>query len=422
MKALKSIYQKKGCPVRCLINSLISGLFILLLLSACSGPKPHVADKPSSQRFRNVTRFLPQENLFVTQAGFLRGNQDALSDLVVLNQIKNELYILLNRGKGFFKKNAGKWIQENKERINFFVSADLDRDGGDDLILILGDRRNLKTRILFNNKKGYFYPKKDRGNHSLYSGIEKVIPIDIDGDGDKDLFYFGSNVKKSNKNSYQTMIWINKGDGRLENLTALLMPKLPTGIRDASFADYDNDGVVDMFLVYEKGQNRILLNNGLGKFSDHTSSRLPRILDDSMHADWAAFDQDGDNDLLVVNRSIQKIFRGYPEETSYFLENMGGGNFKKRSHKILPRLPSIKAYLLDGNGDTRPDALILTTRGVYYFQGRRGKWKFSDETEKRLPRFRQFNQMTFGNINKDQFLDLFGWSKNSSRLWLNRFN
>ena len=210
-------------------------MFILLLLSACSGPKPHVADKPSSQRFRNVTRFLPPENLFVTQAGFLRGNQDALSDLVVLNQIKNELYILLNRGKGFFKKNVGKWIQENKERINFFVSADLDRDGGDDLILILGDRRNLKTRILFNNKKGYFYPKKNRGNHSLYSGIEKVIPIDIDGDGDKDLFYFGSNIKKSNKNSYQTMIWINKGDGRLENLTALLMPKLPTGIRAVSY-------------------------------------------------------------------------------------------------------------------------------------------------------------------------------------------
>ena len=101
---------------------------------------------------------------------------------------------------------------------------------------------------------------------------------------------------------------------------------------------------------------------------------------------------------------------------------MGGGNFKKRSHKILPRLPSIKGYLLDGNGDTRPDALILTKRGVYYFQGRRGKWIFSDETEKRLPRFRQFNQMTFGNINKDKFLDLFGWSKNSSRLWLNRFN
>ena len=218
------------------------------------------------------------------------------------------------------------------------------------------------------------------------------------------------------------MIWINKGDGRLENLTSLLMPTLPIGIKDASFADYDNDGVVDIFLIYEKGQNRILLNNGLGKFSDYTSSRLPRIVDDSMHADWADFDRDGDNDLLVVNRSIKKTFRGHPQETNYFLENMGGGNFKKRSHKILPRLPSIKAYLIDGNGNARVDALILTVKGVYYFQGRRGKWKFSDETKRRLPRFRKFTQMTFGNINKDQFLDLFGWSKNSGRLWLNRFD
>ena len=423
MKALKSIYQKKDYPILCSINSLISVLFILFFFSACSSPKPYVADNPASQRFRDVTRLLPAEKLFVTQASFMRGNRDARSDLVILNQAKKELYMLVNRGKKGFSKNlVGNWIQKNKEKINFFVPSDLNGDGGDDLILILGDRKNLKTRILFNNKKGYFYAKENQGSHSLTSGIEKVLPFDLDGDGDKDLFYFGSNIKTSNKNSHQTMIWINKGDGRLENLTALLMPTLPPGIRDAAFADYDDDGVVDIFLIYEKGQNRLLLNNGVGKFFDRTSSRLPRIIDDSMHADWADFDKDGDIDLLVVNRSIQKIYRGYPEETNYFLENMGGGNFKKRSHKILPRLPSIKSYLLDGNGNTRPDALILTAKGVYYFQGQRGKWKFSDETEKRLPRFRQFTQMTFGNINKDQFLDLFGWSKKSNRLWLNRFD
>ena len=55
-----------------------------------------------------------------TQAGFLRGNQDALSDLVVLNQIKNELYILLNRGeKGFLKKasETGKYFLECLENL-----------------------------------------------------------------------------------------------------------------------------------------------------------------------------------------------------------------------------------------------------------------------------------------------------------------
>jgi len=68
----------------------------------------------------------------------LRGNQDTLSDLIILNETKNELYILVNQGKkGFFKKNVGKWIQNNKEKIHLFVSADLNMDGGDDLILNL---------------------------------------------------------------------------------------------------------------------------------------------------------------------------------------------------------------------------------------------------------------------------------------------
>jgi hypothetical protein len=422
MKDYKSNYQKKIYPALYSIDSLISWLLILLLFSACGGPKPHVADNPASQRFRDATRLFSIEKSSVARASFLRANQDNLSDIAVLSKTKSELYILVNqKKKGFLKKQAGQWTKNNKEEINFFATADLNRDGGDDLVLILGGRENPRTRILFNNKKSYFYSKEKEGVYPLSQGMEKVIPVDLDGDGDKDLFYFGSSVKTLAKKSYQTMMWINKGDGRFENLTSLLMPKLPSGIRDASFADYDGDGVVDIFLVYEKGQNRLLLNNGVGKFSDHTSSRMPRILDDSMHADWADFDQDGDNDLLVVNRSINKIYRGFSGEINYFLENMGGGNFKKRSHKILPRFPATKVYLLDGNGNTRPDALILTSKGVYYLEAR-GRWGFSDETQRRLPRYRKFEQMTFGDIDEDKFLDLFAWSEKTSRLWLNRFD
>lgn len=422
MKACKSTCQKKSCLLPFLINPLVSGLLVILFLSACGGPKPHVADNPASQRFRDATRLFPIEKISIAQASFLRANQDSRYDLAILSQSQQEFFILLNQGKkGFLKNPAGQWTRNNKEKINFFAAADLNRDGGDDLILILGGSENPKTRILINNKKGYFYPKEKEGVYDLRSGIQNVVPVDLDGDGDKDLFYFGNNLKSPAKNKYQTMLLINKGKGNFENLTSLLMPELPPGIRDASFADYDGDGVVDVFLVYSKGQNRLLINNGVGKFSDRTSSNIPRILDDSMHADWADFDQDGDNDLLVVNRSIHKIYRGHNKETNYFLENMGGGNFRKRSHKTLPRVPSKKVYLLDGNGNTRPDALILTAEGVYYLQGR-GKWQFSDETMRRLPRFKMFDQMTFGDINRDRFLDLFAWSRKSSRLWLNRLD
>ena len=428
MKVCKTIYQKKSRLLPFSISTLISGLLFILFISACGGlSKPHVTHNPvghnpSSQSFRDATRLLPIEKLSIAQANFLLANQDSSSDLAILNKSKSKLYILLNQGgKGFLKKiPAGQWTRNNKEKIKFFAAADLNSDGGDDLILILGDNENRKTQILFNNKKGYFYPKEE-GKYSLRPGIEKVIPVDLDGDGDKDLFYFGNMIKPSAKKYHQTMVWINKGDGNFENLTSLLMPALPAGIRDASFADYDGDGVKDIFLVYGKGQNRLLINNGVGKFSDRTSSSIPHILDDSMHADWADFDQDGDNDILIVNRSIHKKYRRYSGETNYFLENKGEGNFRKRSHKILPGFPSKKVYLFDGNGNNHPDVLILTEKGVYYLQGY-GKWQFSDETIRRLPRFKKFDQMVFGDINQDKFLDLFGWSRQTGRLWLNRFD
>ena len=333
MKAYKSTYQKKSSRLPFLISPLFLKLLVALFISACGGPKPHVADNPASQRFRDVTRLFPIDRMYVAQASFLKANKDSASDLAILSQSKQEIFILLNqRKKGFQKKLAGKWAKKNKEKINFFATADLDRDGSDDLILIMGSRENPKAQILFNNKKGYFYSKEKEGVYELRPGIRNVIPVDIDGDGDKDLFYFGDNFKSSKKNNNQTMLWVNKGNGDFENLTSLLMPALPSGIRSASFADYDGDGVVDVFLAYRKGQNRLLINNGVGKFSDRTLSSLPRILDDTMHVDWADFDQDGDNDLLVINSSINKMFRGYPREINYFLENKGGGNFRKRSH------------------------------------------------------------------------------------------
>ncbi len=406
----------------------MQALLALVLLNGCGASKPHVADNPASQRFRDVTgKWLFPENSSPRHATFLRADQDPLQDLIVLNEAgKPQLQLFINQGENsFLQKGLGRWIEDLKDPILFFTAADLNRDGGDDLVLVMQIAGKMSTQILFNNKKGYFYAKDEEGTYPLKAGIDKVATVDLDQDGDRDLFYFGQNALSADGKpaGHQAYLFINKGAGKFEDLTALLMPRLPAGIRDVSFADYDGDEVVDIFLIYGKSQNRLLLNNGVGKFSDRTASHLPRIIDDSEHADWADFDGDGDNDLLIVNRSINKHYRAYPGEAAYFLENTSGGNFKKRSHKMLPRFPSYKAYLLDANGNTRPDALILTSKGVYYLQSR-GRWEFSDETERRLPRFRFFWEMAFADVNQDGFLDLFALSptQGRSRVWLNLFD
>ena len=215
MKVCKSIYQTKNCLLPFSISTLISGLLFILFISACGGiSKPNitrtpVAHNPSSQSFRDATDLLPIKELSISQANFLLANQDSSSDLAILNKSKSKLYILLNQGgKGFLKKiPAGQWTQNNKEKIKFFATGDLNSDGGDDLILILGDIDNLKTQILFNNKKGYFYSKKE-GRYSLRPGIEKVIPVDLDGDGDRDLLYFGNIIKPPAKKYGLSLIHI----------------------------------------------------------------------------------------------------------------------------------------------------------------------------------------------------------------------
>jgi hypothetical protein len=429
MKACKLTYHRTHYPTPFLIKVLFAKLLALTFLNGCGAPPSHVADNPASQRFHDVSRkwLLPQ-SFSPKQAIYIRGDRNRFPDLMVLNELKPgkpQMQIFLNQDSTFSRKGVGQWIERMKDPILSFTATDLNLDGSDDLALVMQVSGKVLTQILFNNKKGYFYTKEKVGSYFLSSGIDRVVAGDMDQDGDKDLFYFGEKVldKDGKLARHQARLLVNKGDGKLEDLTALLMPRLPAGIVDASIADYNGDGVVDIFLIYARKQNRLLINNGVGKFADRTSSHIPRIIDDSEHADWADFDDDGDNDILVANRSIKKPYRAHPGETTYFLENTGGGHFKKRSHKILPRVHSYKVYLLDANGNTKPDALILTAKGVCYLQGR-GRWRFTDETVRRLPRFRFFKVMDFADVNQDGFLDLFALSPTPgrSRIWLNRFD
>ena len=68
---------------------------------------------------------------------------------------------------------------------------------------------------------------------------------------------------------------INNGEGQFKDETDLLWPKLPPGAIGTSIADYNQDGSPDVFLVYGNAQNRLLINNGVGKFVDKTDRLLP---------------------------------------------------------------------------------------------------------------------------------------------------
>ncbi len=401
----------------------------LIFLSACSG-KPIIRKTPGLQIFKDTTaKSFPGMEGSILAAKLIRANTDTLADLALLkNDSKGRpvIEVWFNMGNETFslKKNKG-WTGKPNKKVVFLANGFFNRDRATDFIIIERSSNHKSiARLLLNNGKGYFYSMKEYELPPIHEGIERVDPVDIDRDGTVDLFFSGRNVKKANGkiDKYQAQIMINDGEGHFQDATKILLPSMRPGIVGVSFADYDGDRVVDAFLVYENGQNAMLINNGVGKLLDQTRDRLPPVEDRSVHADWADFDMDGDNDLLVVNEVIGKKSRGYSREYNYILENTGGGFFQKRALQVLPPYPSRRVYLFDANGSDIPDAIILSQRGVHYLRGK-GDWQFARESKKRLPGPVRFDELTFADVNDDGYLDIFGITSQGKqgRLWINSF-
>jgi len=407
------------------ITLLIAGGFAW----AGCGKDPSVADNPHRQHYVDATRKLIPANLPepVLHATFSLVNRNRKADLLLLvdrGERGKAVAIYYNpQGMKLEQTHEEQIVAGAGEEVSSLAMGDFDGDGAADLILILNSEKASRVRLLFNNGKGYFYEKVGYSLPPVRAGIRRVDLMDVDDDRDVDLLFSGPLVRdnEGRPDERQAQLFINNGKGDFRDHSRLLLPGAPPGISGVSYADYDGDAIRDLFLLYKNGQNRLYLNNGLGKFADATKTALPAIKDETVSADWADFDMDGDNDLLVVNRSILDP-APTSGETAYFLENNGSGEFRKRSHPGLPGQPGLNVYLLDANGDTVPDILLLNPGGTVYLQGR-GKWRFSNETLRRLPRFHRFAEMTFADVDQDHFLDLFGIEngpRRRGRLWLNR--
>ena len=116
---------------------------------------------------------------------------------------------------------------------------------------------------------------------------------DVDGDGYTDFFYnLGAGVLAH-----------NEGDGTftLDKASGIELPD-PGHKRGVAFADYDNDGDLDLF-VPARGKPRLYRNNNDGTFTDALAAAgdLAGSPGDSFSAAWGDVDLDGHLDLVVCH-------------------------------------------------------------------------------------------------------------------------
>ncbi|NQT87202.1 VCBS repeat-containing protein, partial [bacterium] len=180
---------------------------------------------------------------------------------------------------------------------------------------------------------------------------EALAAADYDADGDLDLFVGCFEHPKQTAQGQANRLLRNKGAGRFEDVSeaAGLYPTetvkdLRTGVdvkhvphycsRGASWADYNNDGRLDLYVAnYRLHPNRLWTGRGDGAFVDRAEAmgvrglpgpdRYAGAYGHSIACAWGDIDNDGDLDLVVTDISIGR-FLMFADTTSVYV-NQGAG-------------------------------------------------------------------------------------------------
>jgi len=189
---------------------------------------------------------------------------------------------------------------------------------------------------------------------------------DYDQDGFCDLFIArGENWPDGDPIYYPNTLYHNNGDGTFTNVTAQAgvdESSSPTYSRGVEWGDYNNDGLLDLYISnYRQLPNYLYENNGDGTFTDVAPSKgvadcSPREggnLDPynrpghSVGSIWGDYDNDGDLDLWVTNLNHKDA---RTSDDSLLYQNSGAPDFTFTNVRDESGI-AYKPYVAPNEGD-----------------------------------------------------------------------
>ncbi len=238
---------------------------------------------------------------------------------------------------------------------NNVVWGDYDNDGY--LDAFYAGSANL---LFHNNRNGSFTRNTNSATARDGSG-QGCAWGDYDNDGFLDLFV--TRVNQAN------LLYHNNGDG---TFTKLAGPPFSTGLaisQGCSWGDFDNDGRLDLVVCNNNTRNFLYHNDGNGQFSQVTNSPISSLIAASSGSAWADYDNDGFLDLFIAVRGgVNALFH-----------NNGDGTFTRVSTSV-PVSDSgtwIGAAWGDVNNDGFPDLFVGNLQGanaLYLNRGNSNNW------------------------------------------------
>ncbi len=235
-----------------------------------------------------------------------------------------------------------------------------------------------ESNPLFETVTSSFFPKhKHSENHNDDFATQVLLPHkmsqfgpalavgDLNGDGLDDYFVGGSS-------NYTGSIFIQTENGFEKQDSKVFEENLMSEDIAALIFDADQDGDNDLYVVNggyefspdsEKLQDRLYINNGKGEFVK-SEDALPTMITSGSKVYAADFDKDGKEDLLVLGRQVPG---NYPRPANTYLLKNNSSNGKTQFEDVTESIAkefidlgmATSAVITDFNNDDWLDIIIV---------------------------------------------------------------
>ncbi len=245
-------------------------------------------------------------------------NADGFSDIFIGGGKWQSSRLFIQDGMGGFFSQSEELFQEDRkkeETDNCFM--DVDGDGDLDIVSVMGGNEfssgDPLQPIVYLNESGKFIKSIDR-IPNLNVNASKIVPIDLENDGDLDLILTSNTVPNEFGMLSTNYILLNNGKGFFtENTQKVSDDFMNAGlIVDIAHFDFDNNGFDDVLVVGNWMSPSIFFNFS-GKLA------LKSMIHSEASGWWNAveiadFDKDGDQDIIAGNWGLNSRLKASKKE------------------------------------------------------------------------------------------------------------
>lgn len=241
-------------------------------------------------------------------------DNNGFPDMYVSIQATTPNFFYLNNGDSTFTKVVTGDLVTDAGSSFSCAWGDYDNDGYIDLVV--ANAENQPNCLYRNNGDSTFTKILEEPFLSDGGNSRGISWGDYDNDGLLDLFI-------ANTAPEPDYLYHNDGDGSFTKVSGDPVTDAFTYSHGGNWGDYDNDGFLDLFVAVgpytSANLNCLYHNNGDGSFTEVASGPVVSAYNRAGNGIWGDFDNDGDLDLFVTS---------YYEHCLLY-ENDGAGGFTR---------------------------------------------------------------------------------------------